>query len=1244
MDPITQKIISLTETPSREPISSVFQTYAWGHPDNGSNGTHPGVHTSRSSVDMTKGGMVMGKRWDTSADWYVTDTVTSPLDGSQGSGSGYGNKVWKGHPSSTNGEQDWIVPFGVTSICILCIGGGAGADGGNSGGGGGLTWINDVPVTPGTTLKVQQGKTGGRNGSENGSDQDGQDSYVKDANGDLIIQANKGRKNQSNSGGTGGNDISNIGTNYQNLTYGGGRGGHGGSGKGGGGGGAGYSGQGGDGGNQCSSGGDGQGGGGGGGGGNCNQDGGQGGGVGIYGEGGNGAGGAPANYAGPGGGGSGGGAGAGTYGQWTEETGAFGGGSGGGSGGAGRGAVRIIWGAGRAFPSTNVDQDESYTHAEYGSFNNNNKFKVNQEKGIVEWKDTGWTWDQYDSTTLVNGDIHNGNLAYLFKKSKKFFTIVEYTGNGSTQEIAHDLGCEPSMIWIKNRDEDNTYWQVYHDHLDATNPEAWHLRLSTEDDRTGSATIWDNTKPTNTHFSIGFSDSTGVNTSNKKYIAYLFAADQAAFGDSTVDVIAKTGTYSGNGTYNTINLGWEPQMVMVKCISGGTPRNWIIMDQIRGMTMTYDLNTNHGDDGMQYINLPGQADNTNAFVDFTSYGIFWQSAGNNWNASGSEYVYYAIRKDNRSEPESATEVYTSSVGTGNYPTFQNTGFPVDSAWIKQTNSSTGDWNVGFRLSTNYDMKWNSAATNEGVYGDFRWYNSDGWNWGAKGSDYQSWMFKRALGFYSFDYHGGNNTSGRQIAHQLGVIPEMIICKSRYAGSYGWYVYHKDLPTQSYLKVQTDEGYSTGEDVWTTTAPTNTHITIGSHESVNSQGNSYIMQSWATLDGISKVGSYEVNANGDSVAVDCGFSAGPRMLLVKRYELNGSGGGSGADWMLFDTVRGMAEPHPTLGEMMDDVPGQKTWTVPAGVTSVSVLCIGGGGGCVLYPSGTTGASGGGGGALAYKNNISVTPGQTITYNVGDGGKGATNQSNSHPDDVISGNYAEGGTPSWFNGTNANDAVVMGYNGGGAQNYTGGGGGEFSNSTGDGGGSGGTGGSNDGSHSYWAFGGGAAGYSGDGGNGGRWQAGGAYTPGASAGQGGGAGGGAGWANQCGTGAFGEGASGAIGQGGSGGFPQSVGQAGYYPDGGKYGGGGSSHGSSAASRANRGAQGVVRVVWSTDGTTREFPTTNVQGTDQGYDPVLKLNTQDQSVSNTNYLSKTNSGFTANANTALTTPNSKYIFLAIA
>ena len=258
MDPITQKIISLTITPDGESVSNVFQTYAWGHPD------AAGIHTSRSTVDLTKGGMVMGKRWDTGSDWYVADTVISPLDGSQGT-PGSGNKEWKSHPTATNDtEQDWTVPTGVTSICIIVVGGGAGASGGDNGGGGGLTWINDVPVTPGTTLKVRQGRTGGRNGSQSGQDTDGQSSYVKDASGNIIIQANPGLKNQSNSGGTGGNTTSNIGTNYQSLTHGGGTGGNGGSGKGGGGGAGGYSPpKGGDGGNQCGSGSDGQGGGGG---------------------------------------------------------------------------------------------------------------------------------------------------------------------------------------------------------------------------------------------------------------------------------------------------------------------------------------------------------------------------------------------------------------------------------------------------------------------------------------------------------------------------------------------------------------------------------------------------------------------------------------------------------------------------------------------------------------------------------------------------------------------------------------------------------------------------------------------------------------------------------------------------------------------------------------------------------------------------------------------------------------------
>jgi len=62
-----------------------------------------------------------------------------------------------GFPS---GITSFLVPPGVTSVCIACVG--AGVDGivapsGTSGGGGACAWSNNIPVTPGETLQVQVG-------------------------------------------------------------------------------------------------------------------------------------------------------------------------------------------------------------------------------------------------------------------------------------------------------------------------------------------------------------------------------------------------------------------------------------------------------------------------------------------------------------------------------------------------------------------------------------------------------------------------------------------------------------------------------------------------------------------------------------------------------------------------------------------------------------------------------------------------------------------------------------------------------------------------------------------------------------------------------------------------------------------------------------------------------------------------------------------------------------------------------
>ena len=263
----------------------------------------------------------------------------------------------------------------------------------------------------------------------------------------------------------------------------------------------------------------------------------------------------------------------------------------------------------------------------------------------------------------------------------------------------------------------------------------------------------------------------------------------------------------------------------------------------------------------------------------------------------------------------------------------------------------------------------------------------------------------------------------------------------------------------------------------------------------------------------------------------------------------------------------------VGQQEYTSPGSYSWTCPAGVNQISVVCIGGGGG-----GGSNNYEAGGGGGLGWKNNISVNPGQVYGIVVGNGGSGNTSGG------------TDGGD-STFNIPNV--GLVKG--GGGKGNNQGGG-----TYTGDGGGNGGD-------HIVYGGGGGAGGYSGNGNS----NSGGCGGGGAANGlTGGGAGGG-------GVGIYGEGSSGqnyqggtgnvtsygAVmygGGGGSGGNNGTNGTAptfsgGYYGlsagmPGGNYGGGGGGGASNWGSNGgNQGGQGAVRIIWGVvNGVSRAFPNT--------------------------------------------------------
>jgi len=122
-----------------------------------------------------------------------------------------------------------------------------------------------------------------------------------------------------------------------------------------------------------------------------------------------------------------------------------------------------------------------------------------------------------------------------------------------------------------------------------------------------------------------------------------------------------------------------------------------------------------------------------------------------------------------------------------------------------------------------------------------------------------------------------------------------------------------------------------------------------------------------------------------------------------------------------------------------------WTCPEGVTSVNVVCIGGGSGGQDGWANTAGSGGG----LGYKNNIPVTAGQSYTAFAGHGGYGNSGWSGGTSYFMNTSTVAGGGAghPSWSSGdglASGNNTYGGGYRGdgggqgGNASNYQAGGG--------------------------------------------------------------------------------------------------------------------------------------------------------------------------------------------------------------
>ena len=140
--------------------------------------------------------------------------------------------------------------------------------------------------------------------------------------------------------------------------------------------------------------------------------------------------------------------------------------------------------------------------------------------------------------------------------------------------------------------------------------------------------------------------------------------------------------------------------------------------------------------------------------------------------------------------------------------------------------------------------------------------------------------------FSIIKYNGNGVSGHTIPHHLGVAPEIVIVKN--LTSHAWEIYH---PRSADSGIQYSNDWSGAENfgVWASTHPTTSVVTVSAGNGVNripaNNGDvGYVMYSFASKTGFSKMGTHKANGNVDGPLLITGFT--PSFISLKITGLDG----------------------------------------------------------------------------------------------------------------------------------------------------------------------------------------------------------------------------------------------------------------------------------------------------------------------------------------------------------------------
>ena len=225
-----------------------------------------------------------------------------------------------------------------------------------------------------------------------------------------------------------------------------------------------------------------------------------------------------------------------------------------------------------------------------------------------------WNWKAGGSASSnSNGSITSSVSA----STTAGFSIVSYTGTGSSATIGHGLGSAPGVVIIKERTSAGE-WVFGHTSLGFTK----FIEFNSTGASQTNSTRFNDTAPTSSVFSIGTAND--VNTSGNNHIAYCFAEKKG---------YSKFGSYTGNGNADGtfVYTGFKPSMVIYKKSSG--TENWFIHDNKRQGF--------NADNELLFPDL-SNAEGTVNRIDLLSNGFKATTSDGGINGSGASYIFMAF--------------------------------------------------------------------------------------------------------------------------------------------------------------------------------------------------------------------------------------------------------------------------------------------------------------------------------------------------------------------------------------------------------------------------------------------------------------------------------------------------------------------------------------------------------------------------------------------------------------------------